>query len=297
MATNRSKSRKSKLTSALTHARRTPYQAIAAIVLSTITFFVVCTFTLLALGGRATLKYLESRPQVTAFFKDEATEVDVNDLRAKIEETGAASSIIYISKEDALKIYQEQNQDNPLLLEMVTADILPASLEVSSKKVEELEKLAAVMQDNDQVEEVVYQKDIVDTLKTWTRGIKIAGVTLSAIFLLASILAIAVIIGLKIATRKEEINTLSLLGATNWYIKGPFVVEAVLYGVVGSFVGWGIVYLILLYLTPNLVNFFQSIPILPVSPLTMLGILGFQMLLGILVGLSASLLATRRYGR
>lgn len=285
------------LRTALTHIRRTPYQALAAVTLSTITFFVVTIFTLIALGTGATLKYLESRPQVTAFFNDDASQQQVNSLRSTIESTGKSEQITYISKDDALKIYQEQNSDNPLLLEMVTADILPASLEVSATSVEDLEGIAVIMQGESSVEEVVYQKDIVDTLKKWTKGIRVSGIGLSLIFLFASVMTITVIIGLKTAARKEEINTLSLLGATQWYIKGPFIYEGVVYGTVGAFVGWVLTYIVLLYLTPNLVEFLQNIPLLPVSPIAMLSILTGQLLLGIIVGATASLVATRRYGR
>lgn len=286
-----------KLKTALTHIRRTPYQALAAVILSTITFFVVTTFTLLVLGTNETLQYLQSQPQVTAFFKDNTTNQQINSLRSKIEDSGLAKEITFISKQEALEIYKEQNKDNPLLLEMVTADILPASLEVSARNVEDLESIAEIMQQEQTVEEVIYQKDIINTLKKWTNGIRIAGITLSAIFLFASIMTITVIIGLKTASRKDEIDTLSLLGATNWYIKGPFVYEGVFYSTLGAFLGWGITSLALLYLTPNLQEFLSSIPLLPVPIETLLIILGAQLLMGILVGAIASLFATRRYGR
>lgn len=285
------------LANAFTQIRRTPYQALAAVLLTTITFFIVSVFSLLALGTNEALKYLESRPQVTAFFYDQATQESVDTLRAKIEATGVTEEVKYISKEEALSIYQEQNQDNPLLLEMVTADILPASLEVSAVSVSDLESIASIMQSDTNVEEVVYQKDVIDTLKRWTSGIKAAGISLSGIFLFASIMTITVIIGLKTASKKEEINTLSLLGATKWYIKKPFLFEGITYGIIGSFLGWSLSYLILLYLTPNLIEFLANIPLLPVSPVTMLLVLASQLFLGIIVGAIASLVATRRYGR
>lgn len=285
------------LKTAITHMRRTPYQALSAIGLAAITFFVITIFTLLGLGTGQTLKYLESRPQVTAFFQDETTNPQIDTLRSQIENANIAQQITYISKDEALEIYRNQNQDNPLLLEMVTADILPASLEVSAHNVEDLEQIARIMQEDDNVEEVVYQKDIIDTLKVWTQGIRITGIALSAIFLLASIMTITVVIGLRTAARKEEINTLSLLGATQWYIKGPFVVEGVLYGVSGAFFGWALTYIILLYLTPNLAAFFQNIPLVPVPVAVMFALLAILILLGGVVGTVASLIATRRYGK
>ena len=75
------------------------------------------------------------------------------------------------------------------------------------------------------------------------------------------------------------------------------VLEGMAYGTIGALLGWSITYIILLYLTPNLVDFLESIPLLPVSVLAMLAVLGAQLLLGMIVGVVASLVATRRYGR
>jgi cell division transport system permease protein len=97
--------------------------------------------------------------------------------------------------------------------------------------------------------------------------------------------------------RKVEINTLSLLGASPWYIRGPFVAEGVIYSVIGAFLGWVFAYTLLLYLTPNLIAFLQGIPLFPVPFWVMEAVLGVQLVLGLVLGFVASLIATRRYGR
>ena len=97
--------------------------------------------------------------------------------------------------------------------------------------------------------------------------------------------------------RKKEIETLSLLGASPWYIRAPFVYEGVLYGLSGAFLGWGTTYVVLLYLTPNLVEFLKDIPLFPVPLLAMLVVLAGELVLGTILGVMASLIATRRYGR
>src|SRR5581483_9801159 len=124
------------------HIRRSPYQAMAAIVTMMSTFFVVMVFALIFLGSTVLLTHLESLPQVTAFFKDEAKQSDVDSLKQKVQATGQVAAIKFVSKSDALKIYQEQHKNDKLLLELVTADILPASLEVSATKVQDLPSLA-----------------------------------------------------------------------------------------------------------------------------------------------------------
>jgi cell division transport system permease protein len=265
--------------------------------MTTITLFIVNVFALVVLGTHSMLGYFESRPQVTAFFKDPVADSDVNALKSALTAAVPIDSMNYISKDQALQIYQKQNADNPLLLDMVTADILPASLEVSGKSVTDLETIAGVMQKDQNVEQVVFQKDVVDTLRKWVGGVRIAGIILSGLLMFVSLTTIVIILGLKFTARKTEIKTLSLLGATSWYIRGPFVSEGIIYAVVGAVIGWGLTYLTLLYLTPNLVAFLQGIPLLPVPVWIMLALLGGQLVLGVVIGGLASLIATRRYGR
>ena len=279
------------------HMRRAPYQSLAAIFMTTITFFIVSVFALVVLGTHSMLAYFESRPQVTAFFKDPVVSQDVDSLKSAITSAVPVDSMNYLSKDQALQIYQKQNADNPLLLDMVTADILPASLEVSAKNVSDLETIASVMQKSPSVEQVVFQKDVVDTLRKWVGGIRLAGTVLSGLLIFVSLTTIVVILGLKFTARKAEIKTLTLLGATSWYIRGPFVSEGIIYALTGSIIGWGITYLTLLYLTPNLVAFLQGIPLLPVPLWVMFALLGGEVLLAVVIGGLASLIATRRYGR
>lgn len=283
--------------SALTSLRRSPYQSLAAIVMSAITFFVVSLFTLIFFGTHQLLNYFESRPQVTAFFKDSTTETAIKELQNRLEQTGQTQAITYISKDAALASYKADNADNPLLLEMVTADILPASLEVSGRSVADLEPLAQILSADPGVEEVVYQKNEIQTLKKWITGLRLGGLSLSLLLLFSSFITIIVILGMRVALRKTEINTLSLLGASGWYIRAPLIYEALFYELVGVVLGWGGAYLALLYLTPNLLAFFADINLLPVPPLFMLATLGAELILGILLGFFASLSATRRYGR
>jgi len=286
-----------KLSTTLKHIRRSPYQSMAAIFMTTVTFYIVSIFALVVLGAHSMLGYFESRPQVTAFFKDTVLDSDISALKHNVESAVTVQDTRYISKDDALEIYRNQNSNNPLLLEMVTADILPASLEVSAKNVADLETIAGIMQKDAQVEEVVFQKDVIDTLRKWVGGVRLGGIVLSSLLIFASLTTIVVILGLKFTARKTEINTLSLLGATSWYIRGPFVAEGIIYAVSGALLGWGLSYLVLLYLTPNIVTFLAEIVILPVPVWVMLAGLGGQILLACLIGALASFIATRRYGR
>jgi len=277
------------------HIRRSPYQSLAAILIMFLTFLIATIFTLVAGGSQIVLRYFESRPQVTAFFKDEATAGQIDTLKAKLIQTGKVEETKFISKEEALQIYREQNKDEPLLLEMVTANILPASLEVSIKNIIDIDQVAGVLKNDTTVEEVVFQEDVVEALYRWTGSIRKIGIGLISVLSLVSFLIILVIIGMKITIRKSEIEILQLIGASNAYIRAPFVLEGIIYGLSGAVLAWGLSYILLLYATPFIIKFLVDIPVLPVPYYFILIVLGIEMLAGFIIGSLGSFIAVRRY--
>ena len=294
----------SAFTTTAKHIRRSPYQAMAAIVTLFVTFLLIGIFFLSAVASAFVLQYFERKPQITVFFVDKATKEDADALTKKLETTGKTSSIKFVSKDDALLIYREQNKNDPLLLEMVTADILPASLEISATEPKFLADLEPFIKDAQGVEEVVYQKDVVDTLIVWTNAIRWVGGILAGLLTFNSILIIMTVISMKIALRRDEIDILRLIGASPWYIRMPFILEGGLYGLVGSFGAWMIITVLAVWFRPALLAFLGVIPVihtLLVSATSMqfvlssAGFLAGMLLSGLLLGSFGSLIALGRY--
>ena len=277
------------------HLRRSPYQAIGASLIMFLTFFVISVFALLAMGSEVVLRYFETRPQVIAFFKDNIANSDIENLKSRLDLTGKIKELKYVSKDEALQLYRQQNQADPQLLEMVTADILPASLEVSTQSISDMDEIAAILKNEAAVSEVIYQEDIVKSMQSLTYNFRRAGAGLIGFFTLVSLMVVLIVVGIKAAVRREEIGIMKLIGASGWYIRLPFIFEGIFYGLVGALTGWGAAYIALLYATPFLVQFLAGISILPVPALLMLELLGGEILLGIIIGLIASLLAVKRY--
>jgi len=278
-----------------TNIRRSPYQAFAAILIMMLTFLVISFFTFLIGGSSKIVNYFESKPQVTAFFKNEAKQSDINTLENDLQSTGKIASVKYVSKDEALKIYREQNKNDPLLLDLVTADILPASLEISSLKIEDLSSISDTLKNSPIVQEVVFQKDVVSTLTAWTSALRKIGTALIIVLSLVSMFIMVTIIGIKISQKKDDIEIMRLIGATNWYIRWPFIFEGMFYGAIGAFLGWLISSLALWYATPFLSSFLRGIPILPVSPLVILELLAIELILAAFLGAFSSFLAVLRY--
>ncbi|MDP3998473.1 MAG: permease-like cell division protein FtsX [bacterium] len=277
------------------HVRRSPYQALAAVMIMTLTLFVTSLFLFVAFGSQRILDYFESKPQITIFFKDEVTQNQVDEIKEEVNTTGKVSSLKYVSKEEALNIYREQNKNDPLLLELVTANILPASLEVSTTDARYLSGIAETLKDNQAIEEIIYQKDTVDTLISWTSALRKAGMILVVFLSVISLFIILMVIGIKISTRKAEIEVMRLVGASNFYIGRPFIVEGAFYGLVGAVLASALSFLLIFYATPFLSTFLKGMDFLPLQPLFILKVSGGVALSGLFVGSLGSFLAVWRY--
>ena len=278
------------------HMRRSPYQAMAAIMIMTLTMFVGLSFLLLSLGSSRLLSYLEQKPQVIAFFNDTITSEDqVKEVINKLREVNNTALVKFVSKETALKIYQERNKSDPLLLELVTANTLPASLEVSAKNVSELPALYEVLKGTANVEDISYQKDVVNTLISVLDKISKGGVGLLIFLVTTALFTILTIIGMKIALRKDEIEIEKLVGASTNYVRLPFLLEGFFYGLFGALMSWVTLYGIILLSTPHLTPYLNGLSLLPVSPVFMVELLGGAIIVGGFVGVVGSFAAVWRY--
>src|SRR5687767_9754173 len=165
--------------------RRTPYQAIAAILVLSVTFFLANIFGLVALGSQATLNHFETRPQVIAYLKESVTEEQTLPLQESLRNTGQVEDIKYVSKQEALAVYKESVNNDPLLLgsitdlSTITADILPASLEVSVKNADSFPRIIEILKESELVDtnakgekDIDFPQDIVAELTAWTKGLR-----------------------------------------------------------------------------------------------------------------------------
>lgn len=278
------------------YIRRSPYQSIAAILIMSLTFLTIAVFSIITIVSVRVISYFESRPQLSVFFKQEVSKEEIDALRTELTNTGKTKSLKYVSQEEALAIYKQQNKEDPLLLDLVTSDILPASLDVQANDASNLSSLAQIAKESKAVDEVVFQKDIVDSLIKFTNGVRQIGLAIISVLLVVSIFVILTIIGIKITVRKDEIEIMKLIGASNWFIRTPFLLEGIFYGAIGALIGWGISYGVLFfYATPQIENFFGGVPVLPIDPLLMIQVLGILFVSAVILGAFSSFLAVLRY--
>lgn len=275
--------------------RRTPIQAIAASMVMFLTFFAFLTFLLVAAGSQQALRFFESKPQVIVFFKEGTTDQDVLTIENALKAEARVVATKFVSKQEALEIYREKNKNDPTLLELVTANILPASLEVSTKNPDDLEPIAQILSKEPVVSEVIVPVDVIQTLNAITTVIRLVGGSIVGFLLVFSMLVILMIIGFKIRLRRGEIETMRLLGASASFVRNPFILEGMFYGVTGAVSSWIIIYILLWYFTPFLQGYLGEVKILPVNPVFMIALLGVALLMACVIGGLGSLGAVRRY--
>ncbi len=239
--------------------KRSPYQSLAiSLILFFTTTLSISLFIILSFIY-SFLNYVETRPQVIVYFRNTTSQEDIFKIRDELKNSGKILSIKYTSKEEAFKIYKELNKDNPLLLEMVSPETLPASLEIYAQKPIFLPEIAEFLKKQTGVDEVIFQKDTVNRLIQLTNFLRISSLIFFTFLIFMTIIILLVIFSFKIALKKEEIHLLQLLGATKNYIRLPFLKEAFFYGMLTSCVSFLIILSLVLYFKPFLTSYLFGI--------------------------------------
>lgn len=218
--------------------------SIAHLLVMSITFLLLGLFINIIVLTQTSLKYLEEQAQITIFFKDEVTEDKIMELKTSLEADERISEVTYVSKEEALRIFREINKDEPILLESVSASILPASLELKTKNIGKLQELSDEFRTVDGVEEVRFYKDVVSRFKTWSTVIYVVGFFLVATFFVISYSVIVTALRTTIISRGSELEIMKLVGAKDTYVRNPFIYQGVFFGLVSSGIA-GIVIILL----------------------------------------------------
>jgi cell division transport system permease protein len=163
-------------------------------------------------------------------------------LRTELEEHAVVQEVFFESKEDAYERFTELFRDQPNLVESVDPDVLPASFRVKLQDPELFRVISQEFVAYPGVEEIVDQRQVLDQFLRFTNVIRNAALIVAAIQLVAAGVLIANTIRVAAFARREQTSIMKLVGASNWYIRLPFVLEGMLAGLLGALVSWGLLY-------------------------------------------------------
>jgi cell division transport system permease protein len=257
-----------------------------------------------------TIQQITDKIDISVYLNDSVTMAQVQTLESHLRTLPNVKKVSYISKEQALAEYKAENVGNTQLLTAIdsTNNPLPASVQISPF---DTNKIQVIKDFLDKPQNIALQdpqagtsysgdrKAAIDKISHATSIIREAGVVAVIVFALISVLIIFNTLRMAIFNRRDEIGIMRLLGANTWYIRGPFVVESILYGVISALVSVAIIDIL----------FAGSASALQASSLGLLDIgyansffkdhfwllLTLQLLVGMLIGAASSIIATQRY--
>lgn len=273
---------------ALSNIRRAPYQVLVVIFLLFLTITVALSLIFALYGSHELLTRLEAQPQVTAFFEPGTDIAVLNEAASRLRDNAMIREVVVVNQYQALERYQAQTSQDPLLQELVTADILPPSLEVRANSLSALNEVANLLNSEKGIDEVVYQQDVIDNLSRWVSGLRQFGIGVVLVLSVASLLLIALITGLRLSSKRQEIKIMRLLGARPSQVATPFMYEGMIYGAVSAVLALLVSVSGLWYATPALNQFLGDLTFLPIE-LPLIGfVAGGTIFVGGLFGALAS---------
>ena len=246
------------------------------------------------------VKEIESAQGIQVFIKNEATQEQIEELGEKIRKIDGVSTIEYVSKEKALDQMKEKFGDKKDLLEGYEGEnnIFTASYVVTLTDLNQSKTVQDQILTFDQVKKITSKDETVTTLINLANGIKIVTGVILMLLIVISIFIIANTIKLTVHARRKEISIMKYVGATNGFIRWPFIVEGMIIGIFASIISIVIVGVAYSFLAEQLVNsqFMQVINMSLISFADMFNSIIFvYMLLGIGIGALGSVISMRKY--
>lgn len=210
--------------------------SIAAMVTVLITFFVFGTFILVALNFNKSIEDVASKVELKIYLKDDIRQLEKNEIEIKLSEQDGVKEVVYESKDEAFIEFQESLASNPGILQGYTLENnpLPSSFIVKLDAPEYAESIGKSVEGMAGIESVSSQQEIIDKITKFVNGIQVLGIGLFILFVGVSIFLITNTIKLTVYSRRREVGIMKFVGATDWFIRWPFIIEGIVIGAIGS---------------------------------------------------------------
>lgn len=287
---------------------RNAWLALAAIAIMVITLTIILFSIIANVTFTNTVEQITDRIDISVYLKDDVSDAQAEDFVAEIKNLDVVETVEYLDKTDALRAFIEQNANNEDLLQAVneTDNPLPATIRIKPVDLNDMDEIRAfVTQDewqalqSDPLSDNGERRETIDKITHATNILRDAGFVAVIVFAVISVVIIFNTIQMAIFNRRDELQIMRLLGATTWYIRGPFVVETIIYGVVSAIAS--ILLINALFVTASGSLQATSLGLLDITysqeyfQENYWRLFGMQLLLGIIIGAASSIIATRRY--
>ena len=287
--------------------RRNTVVSMASVLVVTITLSVIAALIFLQAILNFSLNEIKNKVDITIYFSANAPVDKINTVKAAIEDMPEVESVGYTSAEDRLAEFKARHENDYMLLQALNElddNPLTASLNIKAKDsrqyesiVKSLEEGSSLMKQNSNiVDKVNYHQNkvVIDRLNSIIAGAETLGFLITLILIIVSVIITFNTIRLTIYMSREEIGVMRLVGAENKYIRGPFIVEGIIYGGIASFATMILFWLISWWLGNHMTSFF-GLNMLEYYLGSFVQIFAIILGSGVILGVLSSYLAVKRY--
>lgn len=246
---------------------------------------------------------LQEKVDLTVYFKEDTSEEEILKIKEELSKFSEVKKIEYVSKKSALESFIQRHKDNPVIMESlkeVGKNPFFASLNILAWQASQYEQVSNFLE-NSQFREIIekidyrQKKPLIETIFSLTSQIERAGLFLSIILVLVAILVAFNQIRLAIYSQREEISIMRLVGASNWFIRGPFLVQGLISGFLSSLICFLIFSGVIFFLSPKVKVLLSGFDIYDYYLANFLPFFLIQIATGIGLGVISSLIAIRKY--
>lgn len=286
------------LIDALKSLKRNTTLSFASIITVSLTLFMFGIYLLAMLNANEIVKNIESKLEVSVFLKEDASTSDKENIQKTITSIQGVTKIGFVTKDEALEKWKDQlgeeNQD--LVQGFDEKNPLPESFTVTVENAEIVKTVVTNTEKLDGIEKVVANQDLVNRISAVVGGVKWVGFAALIILIPICLLLIGNTIKLAVYSRRREVNIMKFVGATDWFIRWPFIIEGIIIGIVGAILSSAL--LIPLYsLAYNKLSSYVVMINLVTPQYLIMNILWIFILSGTLIGGIGSILSIRKFLR
>lgn len=221
--------------------------AIACIVIMTSSLLILGVFLIATANLREVLKYAHSKVEIIAFLRDDATQQGVDSIIVEVGKIPYVETVRYVSKQEALKRLKDEFGERSYILEAIDINPLPASIEVTLKPQYRLqERIASVSQYISQfsaVEDISYGRGWIEKLEKVIRALAIIDICVGLLVAIAVVVTVSYTVRLTVFARSKLIRVFKLVGATDFFVMKPFLIEGLIHGSISTAFSLAILYL------------------------------------------------------
>lgn len=277
----------------------------ATVAVMSLTLLVIAGLMLFNVTIQSVVENLENRVDISVYFNRDTGETKILGVRQELVGLQEVKSIDYVSREKALAAFRERHKDEPVLLQSLEEfddNPLEASLNIKARYASQYESIANYLSQDrfaGIIDKVDYKqnKEMISRLVRLTTNLQRGGWLVSLVLALLAILVTFNTVRLTMYNWRDEIAVMRLVGASNWFIRGPFLAEGVIYGLVASLGTLLLLYPILYFFSPKITKFLPSVDLLYFYKVNFWQFFLLLAGVGILLGTVSSFIAIRRYLR